>query len=178
MWNYQEILTELIPSIIIEFGTWAGGSALFFATVMACLSDKWRVLSVDIDQRQVHERARRDPRIEFLEADSAGEEAARRIRAVRTEFPGKAFWVIDSNHQKDHVIRELLQIRTLTRPGDYVIVEDGNINGHPVLPGWGPGPYEALEEYFERYPDDYRRDVEREGKFGFTFAPSGFLIRS
>ena len=83
-----------------------------------------------------------------------------------------------SDHSMKHVFLELVQLRSLTRPGDYVVVEDGNINGHPVVPDWGPGPYEALEEYFSRYPDDYRRDTEREEKFGFTFAPNGFLIRT
>src|SRR5262249_1674464 len=34
MWNYQEILFELKPSLVIEFGTAYGGSALFFANVM------------------------------------------------------------------------------------------------------------------------------------------------
>ncbi|MBV9768089.1 MAG: hypothetical protein JOZ32_00840 [Bryobacterales bacterium] len=42
---------------------------------------------------------------------------------------------------------------------------------------WGPGPYEALEEYLRQYPNDYQPDREREEKFGFTFAPKGFLIR-
>jgi cephalosporin hydroxylase len=28
------------------------------------------------------------------------------------------------------------------------------------------------------YPDDYTVDVNRETKFGFTFAPSGYLIRN
>jgi cephalosporin hydroxylase len=65
----------------------------------------------------------------------------------------------------------------LTLEGDYVVVEDGNLNGHPVLPGWGPGPYEALSAYFEEFPDDYTRDTRRECKFGFTFATSGFLIQ-
>ena len=34
MWNYQEILFELKPSLVIEFGTAHGGSALFFANIM------------------------------------------------------------------------------------------------------------------------------------------------
>ena len=64
-------------------------------------------------------------------------------------------------------------------PGDYVVVEDSNINGHPVFSPYdpGPGPYEALEEYFSRFPQDYIPDRERENKFGFTYAPKGFLIR-
>jgi cephalosporin hydroxylase len=42
----------------------------------------------------------------------------------------------------------------------------------------GPGPMEALEAYMQQFPDDYRRDIAREMKFGFTFAPRGFLIRN
>jgi cephalosporin hydroxylase len=76
-----------------------------------------------------------------------------------------------------HVHAELMLLRPITRAGDYVVVEDSNINGHPVLPGWGPGPYEAVERYMSEYPDDYRRDLPRERKFGFTFAPNGFLVR-
>jgi cephalosporin hydroxylase len=68
-------------------------------------------------------------------------------------------------------------MREILGPGDYLVVEDGNINGHPVLPGWGEGPWEALDEYFRRYPDDYLRDEARERRFGFTFAPRGYLIR-
>jgi cephalosporin hydroxylase len=31
LWNYQEILTDLKPSLVVEFGTHRGGSALYFA---------------------------------------------------------------------------------------------------------------------------------------------------
>ena len=30
MWNYQEIITDIKPAIIVEFGSFAGGSAIFF----------------------------------------------------------------------------------------------------------------------------------------------------
>jgi cephalosporin hydroxylase len=72
-----------------------------------------------------------------------------------------------------------MQLRSLAVTGDYLVVEDGIVNGHPVWPNWewGEGPSEALAEYFERFPDDYSRDLARETKFGVTFAPQGFLIR-
>lgn len=62
----------------------------------------------------------------------------------------------------------------MTRPGDYVVVEDGITH---LRPGYGPGPAEALAEYHRRHPDDYEIDVERETKFGFTYAPGGWLRR-
>jgi len=72
----------------------------------------------------------------------------------------------------------MLGIRNVLQANDYVVVEDSNVNGHPVARNWGPGPFEAMDEYFLRYPDDYIRDTEREQKFAFTFATNGFLIFS
>ncbi len=177
MWNYQEILAERKPSLVIEFGTFKGGSALFFATMLKLISPHSRVLTVDVRQDLVNEAARKNPDIEFMEASSTSPEAAHRIRELRLAYPGNGFFIVDSDHSKDHVFQELLQLRQVTQPGDYIVVEDGSLNGHPVFPTFGPGPYEALEDYFAQYPDDYQSDTAREQKFGFTFAPKGFLIR-
>ncbi|MGA8025632.1 MAG: CmcI family methyltransferase [Bryobacteraceae bacterium] len=177
MWNYQEILCQLRPSLVVEFGSAAGGSALFFAEMLKLVSPRGRVLSIDIDHSRLAHGLLKNPDIEFLLGDTTGPSARDRIRQMRREFPGNAFFILDSDHAKQHVLRELYQLKSLTVAGDYVVVEDGNINGHPVLPNWGEGPYEALEAYFAEYPEDYRRDAEREQKFGFTFAPGGFLIR-
>jgi cephalosporin hydroxylase len=177
LWNYQEILSEIKPSIIVELGTHVGGSTLFFAEMLKLISPRGRVLSVDIDQSPVFDRVRENGWIELLESDTRAIVVAGRVRQLRAEYPGNAFFILDSAHTKDHVFGELLQLRTITQPGDYVIVEDGNINGNPVLPGWGEGPFEAVQQYLSDYPNDYRVDTDREQKFGFTFAPGGFLVR-
>jgi cephalosporin hydroxylase len=70
----------------------------------------------------------------------------------------------------------MISLRDVLQPDDYLIVEDSNINGHPVARNWGAGPFEAMEEYFRRYPDDYRRDTQREHRFAFTMATNGFLV--
>jgi len=177
MWNYQEILTELKPALVIEFGTHMGGSALYFEAMLGLVSPRGLVLTVDIDHNPVVDQVRQNSRIVLFQSDTTSPAVAERIRALRSSNPGNAFFIVDSDHTKNHVYAEMLLLRSVTLPGDYVIIEDGNINGHPVLPDWGPGPYEAVEEYFSNYPDDYRLDSDREQKFGFTFAPKGFLIR-
>lgn len=70
------------------------------------------------------------------------------------------------------------QIVPLMRRGDYLVVEDTCINGHPLRPDFGAGPYEALEEFLRSHPGMLERDLAREQKFGFTFAPRGYLIRT
>lgn len=177
MWNYQEILADLKPSLVIEFGSFQGGSALFFASAMRQLGRPFKLLSVDIDQSPIGEVARRDPDVEFLESSSAAPAVADRIRQLKTEHPGPMFVILDSDHHMPHVLAEMKLLRPLLSAGDYLVVEDTMLNGHPVAPGWGPGPFEALEAYEAEFPNDYRHDTEREGKFGWTQATNGFLIR-
>jgi cephalosporin hydroxylase len=177
MWNYQEILAVLKPSLVIEFGTAFGGSALFFASVMRQIGNRFRVISVDIEDKRIDEKAKRDPDIELVTMSSTDERVSFFIQEMRHRFPGPVFAILDSNHKKQHVLNEMKSLRPLLVSGDYLIVEDSNINGHPVNRMWGEGPFEAIEEYFRVFPDDYRHDTERENKFGFTFAPNGFLVR-
>jgi cephalosporin hydroxylase len=61
----------------------------------------------------------------------------------------------------------------LVSTGSYIIVEDSNVNGHPVVPSFGPGPMEAIEEFLTE-SDEFEVDRRRE-KFLLTFNPRGFL---
>jgi len=83
--------------------------------------------------------------------------------------------ILDSDHSRDHVLDELRLYAPLVTSGSYVIVEDTNINGHPVLPQFGPGPMEALDEFL-RESDEFSIDDQRE-KFFLTFNPRGFLLK-
>jgi cephalosporin hydroxylase len=61
--------------------------------------------------------------------------------------------------------------------GDYLVVEDTCINGHPVRPQFGPGPYEAVEEFMRTHAGEFAHDPAREEKFGFTASPHGYFVR-
>ena len=60
--------------------------------------------------------------------------------------------------------------------GCYLVVEDTNVNGHPVVPGFGPGPMEALTDFLSG-TDAFEVDGSRE-KLMLTFNPSGYLRRT
>lgn len=179
LWNFQEIFFELRPSLIVEFGTLAGGSALFYAHTMESIKDHFRVLSVDISDQRIDPAARKHPKIEILIKSSVDPAVVNRIRELRTEFEGPMFISLDSAHTKDHVLQEMKSIRPILRPGDYVVVEDGHCGVFPLAYKCyiNKGPLAAIQEYESEFPDDFLHDEKREHKFGFTFHPSGFLIK-
>ena len=59
--------------------------------------------------------------------------------------------------------------------GGYVVIEDTIVNGHPVWPGFGPGPAEAVRAIVGRR-DDFRSDRALEN-YGPTFNSKGYLQR-
>src|SRR5262245_6882728 len=144
LWNYQEIFTEHRIHWVVETGTLHGGSALYFADLLQIGRAPGKVITIDVaDQaRQVLSH----PRIEFISASSASEATAARVAALLPAERGALFMILDSDHSKAHVLRELQLLTPLMRRGDYLVVEDTCVNGHPVRPEFGPGPMEALEE--------------------------------
>jgi cephalosporin hydroxylase len=81
--------------------------------------------------------------------------------------------ILDSDHRRDHVIDELHLYKDIVTRGQYLIVEDTNLNGHPVAPEFGPGPMEALEDFLAEN-DQFEID-EGMQKFYLTFNPKGYL---
>jgi cephalosporin hydroxylase len=84
--------------------------------------------------------------------------------------------ILDSDHRENHVSRELELYSELVKPGGYLIVQDTNINGHPVLPRYGPGPMEAVQKFLADKGKSFQVDKTRE-RLLFTMHPSGYLQR-
>ena len=170
LWNYQEILVETKPDLIVETGTHLGGSALYMAGVCDLIGSG-RIVTVDLVDlpgRPVHGR------ITYLEGSSTSAEVVEQV-TTHARAAERVMVILDSDHSRDHVLRELELYAPLVSKGCYLVVEDTNVNGHPVLPGFGPGPMEALKEFL-RGTNDFEADGSRE-KLMLTFNPSGYLRR-
>lgn len=170
LWVYQEILWETRPEAIVECGTAYGGSALYLATVCEAMKHG-HVFSVDIrpyDQRPKH------PRITYLTGDSTSAETVAQVAQLVDPYTRRLV-LLDSDHRQDHVLKELELYAPLVSVGSYLIVEDTNINGHPVLEDFGPGPMEAVRIFLRNHPQ-FVPDRRRE-RFGLTFNPYGYLKR-
>lgn len=170
LWAYQEILTETTPDLIVETGTYAGGSAYYLATVCD-LVGRGKIVTIDVEMLAGRPRHRR---ITYLHGSSVEDEVVERVRR-RARRARRVMVVLDSDHSRDHVLRELELYAPLVTPGCYLVVEDTNVNGHPVSPGFGPGPMEAVAAFLET-TDDFEVDRGRE-KLMLTFNPSGYLRR-
>ena len=168
LWTYQEILQEVQPELIIETGTYRGGSALFLASVSDLLR---RGEVVTIDSARQNGRPRH-PRITYLTGSSTSDKILRQVRQ-RARGKSTVLVILDSGHGKDHVLSELHAYAPLVTPGSYLVVEDTNLNGHPVESDHGSGPAEAVVEFLERN-DEFIRDETRE-KFLLTFNAGGYL---
>lgn len=175
---YQEIIMALRPDIIIETGTWYGGSGLFFAD-MCELVGAGRVLSIDkgtepypLTQRLA--QLPQHPRLTYLTGDSADPATVAKAHAWADGATGLV--VLDSDHSASHVLAELEEYHDLVSVGGFLIVEDTNVNGHPVRGDFGLGPWEAVQAWLgvadhpAFVPD---ADVEPY----ITFAPGGYLRR-
>jgi cephalosporin hydroxylase len=83
--------------------------------------------------------------------------------------------LLDSDHHAPHVLKELKAYAPLVSVGSYLIVQDTNVNGHPVLPRFGPGPGEAVGEFLAA-DDRFQIDRSREHLL-FHMHPKGYLKR-
>jgi cephalosporin hydroxylase len=174
LWVYQEIIHELRPDFIIETGTYWGGSALFLASVCEMLGHG-EVITVDIRPIAESQATRpAHPRITYIEGSSVAPDVVADVRR-RIDGAQTVMVILDSDHGREHVFNELKVWSDVVTEGSYLIVEDSNVNGHPVLPEFGPGPMEAIE-LFLAMNDDFAPDRSRE-KFLLTANPSGFLKR-
>lgn len=168
LWVFQEILFETKPDVVVETGTYKGGSAYFFASMFDLLG-QGRVITIDIED---HANKPRHPRIEYLLGSSTSPAILEQVRA-RLRPGDKVMVALDSDHSMAHVLEELRLYSGLVTAGNYLIVEDTHFNGHPVLPRHGPGPMEAVREFL-LHTRDFQVDRDRE-KFGLTFNPGGYL---
>jgi len=179
LWIYQELLWLTRPQLIVELGTWAGGSALFLAHMLDLqeADASCRVISVDVldkDEFQPHvaEYAPAAPfrvqirpahkRITYVHGDSTDPAIAKKIhRAARGKAPILVF--ADSDHSPEHTYAELSLYHDLITPGSWFVMEDTD----------GQGPRASVQRFLAEHPDFYP-DAQCE-KFFMTFNPGGYL---
>jgi cephalosporin hydroxylase len=168
LWIYQEIFYELKPDIVIETGVNEGGGAAFIVSILDSIG-KGKLITVDIE---LLENRPINQRITYIKGSSTDEKVVQQISSL-IQKNQVVLVILDSDHNMPHVLREMEIYSKLVSKGSYMIIEDSNINGHPIMPNWGEGPFEAIQEFLT-HNDSFEIEKERE-KYYMTFNPSGYL---
>jgi cephalosporin hydroxylase len=175
IWVIQELISRLKPDFLVETGTWKGGSAALWAMIQDQVNPRGRVITIDIedlvDDATLPPISRR--KVDFFLGSSTAPDVVAEV--ARRVAGGRVMVLLDSDHHKPHVLAELRAYAPLVSVGSYIIVQDTNVNGHPVLPSFGAGPMEAVLEFLAS--DDRFESDRTQERLLFSMHPRGYLRR-
>jgi cephalosporin hydroxylase len=172
LWLYQELIAGNRPDVIIETGTYRGGSAHYLAT-MCELVGHGEVVSIDVNPWSDRPRPRHD-RLSYLTGSSVDAAMLADVRQM-VGSRSNVLVILDSDHSLSHVLAELRLYQQFVPVGGLMVVEDTNVNGHPTFRDHGPGPWEAVDAFLTENRDFIAdRGLER---FLLTMNPRGYLRR-
>ena len=161
---YAQTIFDLKPDFIIETGTRFGGASQFFGDMLTLGGGSGRVISIDVKDWG----APAHPKVEYVIGSSAD-------RAVVAETAAKVagakvMVVLDSDHRRVHVQRELRLWSHVVTVGQFLVVEDCYTRN--VEPYW---PGQAVEWFLRRAKNFQRQAVE--DQFLFAVSRGGWLKR-
>jgi len=160
LWMYQHILYDTKPELIVETGTWEGGSALYLADICELLGHG-KVVTIDVAPKATPAH----PRILYFEGASSTDP-----RIVADIAAGAAdhttMVILDSAHDYTHVTDELNAYGPLVSPGYYLIVEDTDMFDTMM----------AVEHWLPEHPE-FSADANRE-MFGITKNQGSYLRKA
>lgn len=124
----QEVIYQVRPQVIVETGVFRGGSLLFHATLLEALGGG-HVIGVDReilpDVRDALASHALAPRITLIEGDSTDPLIVRRVTEKVKKLAAPVLVILDSDHTRAHVARELEYYAPLVTPGSYIVATDG-----------------------------------------------------
>ena len=156
----QEIIYQVKPDVIVETGVAHGGGQIFLASLCKIMG-KGRVIGVDIEirphNRVALEAHRLSPLITLIEGSSTDPAVVAKVKSEITPA-ANVLILLDANHTKDHVLRELEAYGPLLGVGSHIIVADGimeDLAGAPRTEAqWAwDNPKRAVAEFVARRPE-------------------------
>ncbi len=160
MLRAQEVIFQLKPDVIIETGVAHGGSLVYYASLCEAMG-KGRVIGIDIEIRPHNRRAIEEHflshRIALIEGDSTSSETVRQVYSLVSP-DAVTIVFLDSNHSRQHVLRELNAYSPLVSPGSYIVATDGIMQNLFDVPRGQPqwredNPSAAALEFSENHPE-------------------------
>jgi cephalosporin hydroxylase len=166
-WLMSEIMYEVKPDYIVEAGTLYGGSAVYYAAMLEFINPNGKVLTVDINEEQIHAEAKANPlwskRVKFYLGSSIAPEVHEQLKAEIGEGK-RVFVTLDTLHAPKHVASELEMYSQYVTSGGYMVLQDTYYEGLP----------EVIDEFLKNHPD-WERVEKLDDRFIFTKYRGGFL---
>lgn len=192
-WIIQEVLMDIRPDIVIELGTYKGGGAVYYASIMQFYADEKpdaRVITIDpspdIEISDMGRKLWDQKVIQFtgLPTDPA---ILHKVEAIVDAEQNKNTDVVimvieDSIHYYDVVMDNMKHYWRFVTPGSYLLVQDtklkrfGDAGIAPVY-GQRNNPRDALDDFMVEYRDYFDVDRSKEYLY-YTQHPGGWLRRT
>jgi cephalosporin hydroxylase len=166
--RYAAVIAVDQPEVIVECGTWQGGSARWFA------AQGVDVITIDIAPSPNTS----GDRITWICGDSVLPELVGMVKGLVAGR--RTMVVLDSNHSAKHVAAEIAAYGPMVSDGCHLVVEDGIIrwipSDHPAGRAAGDTPMEAIEKLLVDN-DNWERDTAIEEMYPVSMFPAGWWIR-
>lgn len=160
MIRIQEAIFATRPDIVIETGVAHGGSLIYVASLLEMLGNG-RVIGLDIDirphNRTAIEQHAMSKRITMIEGDSVSANVVDQVRS-QIKQGDSVMLILDSDHSRDHVLKELEAYADLVTPGCYILSQDGVMQLVAGMPRTGAdweqnNPITAVHQFLEGRDD-------------------------
>ncbi len=160
LWTYQELVEELKPGLVVETGTYRGGTALFLADRLQLLG-RGRVVTIDAE---VEPNRPQHPRLTYVTGPPTATDIVDEVRD-RLDPSAPVLFLLGAGRTRDEVLAELSAFAPMAPPGSAIVVAHTNLDG----------PADAVRDFLASTAD-FEVDPRGE-RHGLTQSPGGFLRR-
>lgn len=168
---YQMIITGLRPDLIIEIGTHAGGSTLYYADLLE-LNGNGEVHTIDLPENNEDQLLHAHRRIKVFKNGFDNYETS-----GLNDFK-KIMVIDDGSHMYEDVLFALKKFSPFITKDSYYIVEDGIVTELGIAKQFNGGPQKAVKTFLQEN-DNFIIDRKWCDLFGpnATFNVNGYLKR-
>lgn len=140
---YQMIIEEVRPDLIIEIGSFEGGSALYMADLLDHYG-KGEVHTIDVDGR-VDPKVKEHKRIKFFLQDWRDYDLnlAKNFETVLV--------IEDGSHKYPETLEAMINFAEVVSLNSYLIVEDGIVDALGLSGEYSGGPVRAIKQFIRAH---------------------------
>ena len=167
--NYQMIIDEVKPDLIIEIGTHFGGNSLYLADLLQ-LRNRGVLHTIDVNEYGDLSKLDEHPRIKRFLGGYENYDLSQ-----ISEFENVLI-IDDGSHQYRDVLNSLRKFNEFVTINSYFIVEDGVLSELGYEKNYEGAPLRAIEEFLDENKDFVIEEkwINFFGK-NATFNPKGYL---